>query len=249
MTSGQTTIHPTAIVEDGAIIGDGTTIGAFSVVGANASIGPNSRIDSHCLIGHAETSRGPRLEIGGGATIRSHAVLYAGSRLGPNLQTGHHVTIREGTIAGTNLRVGTNADVEGDCKIGDYVAVHSNTFVSQEAVLGDFVWLFPGVTLTNDPHPPSNHIVGVTIGDFAAIGAESLILPGLRIGRDSLVAAGAVVTADVPDGRVVAGVPARDRGPASSITAAGEIGQAYPWRRHFRRGYPDHVTATWDDDA
>ena len=70
-------------------------------------------------------------------------------------------------------------------------------FVAQHARIGDFVWLFPHVVLTNDPHPPSHDrfFAGPIVEDYAAVGARSCILPGIRLGTRSLVAAGATVTA------------------------------------------------------
>lgn len=241
-------IHSTAIVDPAAELGRHVSIGPFSIIHRAAKIGDGSTIGSHCVIGYGESDDDDPVEIGSGATIRSHSVLYCGSSFGPLLQTGHSVTIREGTRAGTNLRIGTLSDIEGHCSIGDYARFHSNVHIGQQSTIGDFVWIFPFVVLTNDPHPPSNTMIGVTVEDFAAIGTMSVVVPGVTIGHDSLVAAGAVVTADVRAGSIAAGVPAKDRGDASNIRLSGTDEPAYPWRQHFRRGYPKDITDTWNVD-
>ena len=249
MKSRDVTIHPSAIVEDGASIGAGSSIGPFCIVHGNVVLGSGSAIDSHCVLGHSEGGKAERLTIGAGSRVRSHSVIYGGTTIGPRLETGHHVTIREATTAGVNFRVGTRSDIQGDCSIGDYVRLHSNVFVAHRSRIGNFVWIFPYVVLTNDPHPPSSGLLqGVTVEDFAAIAARSVILPGVTVGRGSLVGAGAVVNRDVRRGSVVAGVPAKERGDAADIMLTDGSGPAYPWRRHFRRGYPDEVVARWEHE-
>jgi UDP-3-O-[3-hydroxymyristoyl] glucosamine N-acyltransferase len=68
------------------------------------------------------------------------------------------------------------SDLQGHCEIGDYVRFHSNVHIGQKSKIGNFVWIFPYVVLTNDPYPPSNNLVGVTVHDFAAIATMSVIL-------------------------------------------------------------------------
>jgi acetyltransferase-like isoleucine patch superfamily enzyme len=119
--------------------------------------------------------------------------------------------------------------------------------ISQKSDIGDFVWIFPFVVLTNDPHPPSDgFLAGVTVEDYAVIATMTVILPGLTIGRSALVGAHSMVNRDVRPGAVVAGAPAADRGDASAIQLRNGSGSAYPWHRHFRRGYPEDVVAGWD---
>jgi len=239
-------IHPSATVEDGAMLGSDITIGPYTIVHANASIGADTIIESHCVIGRTEPGSEPKpLTIGSGSMMRSHTVIYGGSTIGGGLQTGHGATIREASAIGERCRIGTQADLEGSVTIGEYVSIHSSVFVAPDATIGSFVWLFPHVVLTNDPHPPSDVSEGITIEDYAAVSANAVILPGIRLGRGSLVAAGAVVTAEVQAGRVVAGVPAKDIGDASEIELRSTQGSAYPWRRHFHRGYPEEITRKW----
>lgn len=241
-------VHPTAHVDPEARIGDDVRIGAFTVVGPLVEVGDGTIIDSHCLIGHQEPGTEPApLRLGARSRVRSHSVLYTGSTIGPGLETGHHVTIREDMEIGPNLRVGTLSDLQGHARIGKYVRLHSNVHIGQESRIGDYVWIFPYTVLTNDPHPPSDgFLAGATVEDYAVIATRTTVLPGLTIGRDAFVGAATLVNRDVPPGRLIAGIPGRDRGAATDIELGDTGSPAYPWRRHFRRGFPDDVVASWE---
>lgn len=243
-------VHPTALVAPDAEIGPDVTVGPYTTIGPGTRIGAGGRIDAHCVIGHREPGReSPPLLIGPGATIRSHAVLYAGSTIGPRFETGHHVAVREGMTIGENFRLGNHSDMQGPITVGDYVRVHSSVIIGEHADIRDFVWILPYTVVASDPHPPSDgHYQGVTLERFAVIGAGCTLLPGIRVGRDAFVGAHSLVSRDVRPGSVVTGVPARDRGDASGISLPDGT-PAYPWRRHFHRGYPDAVVDAWDDET
>lgn len=242
-------IHPLALVSPLAKLGKNVKVGAFTIIHDNVIVGESSIIESHCIIGHpTPLSEGVPLKIGSGAHIRSHSIFYEGSQFGDQLITGHRVTVREKTFAGENLQIGTLGDIQGHCTIGNYVRFHSNVHIGQKSEIGNFVWIFPYVVLTNDPHPPSSVCIGPRIDDFAAIATMSTILPGIRVGRGSLVGAHSAVNRDVPDETVVAGSPARFVCNASEIKLKdGTARPAYPWRSHFIRGYPEHVVTEWLD--
>ncbi|MDQ3060469.1 MAG: N-acetyltransferase [Pseudomonadota bacterium] len=240
-------IHPTALISPDAQLGANVSIGAYTIVHSNVQIGEGCSIGSHCEIGHpAPRAQGRSLVIGRGAIIRSHSIFYEGSVFGDGLVTGHHVTLREGTNAGLNLQVGTLSDIQGTCQIGDYVRFHSNVHIGQHSTVGDFVWIFPYVVLTNDPHPPSEIMRGVTLRDYVAVATMSVILPGVEVGQGALIGAHSSVGRNVEPDTVVAGAPAKVICPTNAIFLKDGSGlPAYPWRRHFNRGYPDEIVARW----
>ena len=247
MTNREEMIHPTALISDGVALGSNVSVGPFSIIHEGVTIGSGSRIGSHCEIGiFSDMASEKTLVIGKDSHIRSHSILYIGSSFGKELITGHRVTIRENTVAGTNFQVGTLGDIQGDCSVGNYVRLHSNVHLGKSSKIGNFVWIFPYVVLTNDPHPPSDVCMGVTVGDYSVIATMATILPGITISEGALIGAHSLVNRDVSSNTIVAGVPAKLIGPTSRIklTNAPED-DAYPWRRHFRRGYPEEIISEW----
>ena len=241
------TISATAIVSSKASIGSNVSIGDFTIILDNVVIGDNVTIQSHCLIGQpTPLSDGKPLVIGNDSLIRSHSIFYEGSQFGPKLMTGHRVTVREKIEAGENLQIGTLSDLQGHAKIGNYVRFHSSVHIGQKSIIDDFVRIYPYSVLTNDPHPPSNLSIGVKVNKYAVIAAMCCILPGVQIGENSLVGAGSLVKNDVEPETVVAGVPARYICRTSDIKLKDGSNQpAYPWMRHFHRGYPKEITDEW----
>ena len=240
-------IHPSAIIHPDAQLGENVTVGPFTIIHANVRIGANTVIGSHCELGHPvfRGSSSP-LEIGPDSYIRSHSLFYEGSSFGERLVTGHRVTVREGTRAGANLQIGTLSDIQGTCEIGDYVRFHSNVHIGQHSKIGNYVWIFPYVVLTNDPHPPSDVMMGATVKDFVAIATMSVVLPGVTIHEGVLIGAHSSVARDVEADMVAVGAPAKVVCPTSQVKLRDGSGQpAYPWRRHFHRGYPDAAVAQW----
>lgn len=240
-------IHETAIISSMAEIGEGCTVGAYTIINDNVVLGAGSVVGAHCELGvPTALATNPYLRIGEGSLIRSHSVFYSGSNFGERLVTGHRVTVRENTIAGTNFQIGTLSDIQGHCIIGDYVRFHSNIHIGQKSKIGNYVWIFPYVVLTNDPHPPSDVLLGVEIEDFVAIATMSVILPGVKIGSGALVGAHSAVSKNVDPDTVVAGSPAKYICDTSKIRHKknSEL-SAYPWRKHFHRGYPEDVVKSW----
>lgn len=240
-------IHSTAIVSPNAKLGKNITIGAFSIIHENVQIDDNTIIEAYCELGVAnQYSEGQLLKIGADSLIRSRSTFYEGSVFGEQLVTGHNVTVREKTIAGKNLQIGTLSDIQGHCHIGDYVRFHSNVHIGQQSKIGNFVWIFPYVVLTNDPHPPSNLLKGVTIEDYVAIATMTTILPATRIGKGALVGAHSLVNKNVEPEIVVAGSPAKFICLAEKIKLQdGTDRPTYPWITHFHRGYPEEVVREW----
>lgn len=249
-----------AIIQSGCVIGSNVTILEGVHVDHNViirdevTVGPNSFLGANAILGEytVDFLKNPErkslpLEIGDSALIRSGSIIYAGTTIGEHFQTGHQVTIREKTKIGNHVSVGTLSDIQGYCTIGNYVRMHSNVHIGQESKIEDFVWIFPYVVLTNDPTPPSYNLKGVTLKSFAVISTGSILLPGVTVEGDSLVAAGAVVTKDVHEGDVVGGNPAKVISHVSKIKNHITGENVYPWRYTFKRGMPweDSDYRTW----
>lgn len=242
------------IVEDNVIIGDNCYIDSNTIIRSGTRIGNGSFIGSNCIMGEylADFCTDNKtheyvLAIGENALIRSGSILYTDSVVGEHFQTGHRVTIREGSEIGNHVSIGTLSDIQGYCKIGSYVNMHSNVHIAQKSQIEDYVWLFPYVVLTNDPTPPTEELKGVYIHSFAIVASHSVILPGIDIASDSLVAAGAVVTKDVEQFSVVGGNPAKKLGDIRDIRNHETGDVVYPWRYHFKRKMPWEKTGfvTW----
>jgi acetyltransferase-like isoleucine patch superfamily enzyme len=180
-------------------------------------LGRNSRLGPWSLIGEPPEGRSentqPKTVIGDNALIRSHTVIYAGNRIGNNFRTGHHVLIREFNRIGDDVSIGSGCSIEHHVEIGRGVRLHSGVFIPEYSILEEGCWLGPGVILTNAKYPGSlaakSKLKGPRIEKNARIGANVTLLPGVVVGANALVGAGAVITRNVGPGKVVIGNPGR----------------------------------------
>lgn len=175
------------------ILGSGAVIGPYVVLGMDGPVAP--------------------LIVGNSCVIRSHTVIYRGSRIGERFHAGHGVLVRENSEIGDRVSIGSHSIVEHQVRIESDVRLHSGCFVPEFSVLKQGAWLGPGVIVTNARYPnrpdTKGNLEGVEVGAGAVVGAGVVLLPGVAIGAGALVGAGAVVLADVPDGATVVGNPAR----------------------------------------
>ncbi len=227
-----------AWVSPQASLGENVRIGRGAVVHAGVQVGEGSRIGDYCVLGEPiAEGESKRLEIGPGSIVRSHSVLYAGSRFGPRLEVGHHALLRHGIAAGTNLRVGSYSDVEPEAAIGDYCRFHGYVHVGRGSRIGDFVWLYSLVTLTNDPLPPSHLARPPVLEDGVVVCVGATVMPGTRLRKGAFVAAGSTADGDIPEGAVVRGNPGIVVSHVSLLVHP-ESGIRHPWMEHFADAYP-----------
>lgn len=239
------TILPGCHIGENVVLEDDVYLDFNCIIRDNVTIRKGTTIGANCVIGeytsdwYASHSREARpTVIGENSVIRSGSIVYSGVTLGDHFQSGHQVTIREDTVLGSHCSIGTLSDIQGHCRIGSYVRCHSNVHISQASQIEDYVWIYPYTVLTNDPTPPSEQEVGVVVRRFAVIATGSILLPGVEVASDSLVAAGAVVTKDVQPGTVVGGNPAKVISTIDKIKNHITGEPVYPWRQTFTRNMP-----------
>jgi acetyltransferase-like isoleucine patch superfamily enzyme len=183
---------------------------------ANVRLGHDCVVEDFCILGAPPrgVAEGElQTAIGDGAIIRSHTVIYAGNVIGRHFQTGNKVNIRESNRIGDNVSIGTLSVIEHHVEIADNVRIHTQVFIPEYSVLEGGCWIGPNVVLTNAKYPVSpgvkDRLAGPVIRKGAKIGANATLLPGVIIGENALVGAGAVVVDNVDARSTVAGVPAR----------------------------------------
>ena len=156
---------------------------------------------------------GERVSIGDGVRIGGHATIHAGAQIGDGARIGDHAQIREDAVIGPGATVGSFVSIDPAVRLGERVSVQTRCYVARGSTIEDDVFLGPGVTLANDDtmgrHAPGEALAGPTLRRACRIGAGVTIRPGVEIGEEAFVAAGAVVVGDLPPRVVAMGVPAR----------------------------------------
>lgn len=173
-------------------------------------LGEDSSVHDDVRIGQDGPETHPP-EIGRGAVIRSGTVIYRGVVIGDRFQTGHDALVREGTDIGDDVLVGTDVTIEGEASIGSQVSIQTGAFIPTNTAIGDSVFVGPRAALLNDRYPVrvDDGLVGPTLDDGVSVGGNATVLPGVTVGEGAMVAAGAVVTRDVPEWHLAKGNPAR----------------------------------------
>lgn len=200
-------------VEVGAnvIIHAGTRIGAGVVIQDNVVLGKVPRLSARSTAKRAPLDP---LVVGDGAAICSGSIVYAGTTIGPKAIIGDQSSVRERCTIGEGAVIGRGVCVENDTLIGAYCKVQSNSYITAYSELEDHVFIAPCVATTNDnfmgrTEERHKHIKGAVIRRGARVGGGVVILPGVEIGPEAFIAAGALVTKDVPAKKLVAGLPAK----------------------------------------
>jgi acetyltransferase-like isoleucine patch superfamily enzyme len=198
-------IADTAVVYAGVELGEDVVIGDYAVVGKQPVLGPRSTAAREEL---------PPLVVGDGARILAGAIVFAGSRLGEGVIVGDQACVRERCELAEEVVIGRGAFVENDVVVGARTKIQANAYVTAYSLLEEDVFVAPCVVTTNDNsmgRTEERHAQrkGPTIRRGARIGGGAALLPGIEIGEEAFVGAGAVVLADVPARAVVVGNPAR----------------------------------------
>jgi acetyltransferase-like isoleucine patch superfamily enzyme len=173
-------------------------------------IGERAEVDRTAVVGHQYADDASTTKIGDDATIRAGSIIYADVTIGDDFDTGHNALVREDTTIGDGVVVGTDAVVDGSVEIGSDASLQTGAYVPPETEVGDSVFLGPHAVLTNDDYPvrTESELDGPRLEDHVSVGANATVLPGVTVGERSMVAAGAVVTKDVPPETLAVGAPA-----------------------------------------
>jgi acetyltransferase-like isoleucine patch superfamily enzyme len=187
------------------VIGDGCRIGDNAVVGKPPALSPRSTARQEEL---------PPLELGAGTIVSTGAVVFAGTRVGAGVIIGDQSCVRERCELGDEVLVGRGSLVENDTTIGARTKIQANAYVTAYSRLEEDVFIAPCVVTTNDNfmgRTERRHELrkGPTIRRGARIGGGAVLLPGIEVGEEAFIGAGAVVIGDVAARTVVVGNPAR----------------------------------------
>lgn len=178
----------------------------------NVNMGVDCQISDGTTVGLEYTDDCEPTVIGDRATVRAGATIYADVTIGDDLTTGHSLLVREHTRVGDDVVLGTDVVIEGQTTIGDHVKLETGAFVPTETAIGDHVFVGPHAVLTNDTYPQRRREeyepAGPTLADSVTVGANATVLPDVNVGEGAMIAAGSVVTEDVPEWHLAKGVPA-----------------------------------------
>ena len=192
------------VVHDDVVIGDGCTIGDGVVLGKEPRLAARSTASRDAL---------EPLVLAEHVVVGTQALVFAGARVGAGSIVGDQAFVRERTTIGADSLVGRGSGVDNDVRIGDRVRIQSQAYVTAYSVIEDDVFFGPCAMTTNDDtmgrHPKGMPLHGATLRRACRVGGGAVLVPGVEVGEEAFVAAGAVVTADVPARKVVMGVPAR----------------------------------------
>ena len=219
------TIGYNAVILDGVKIGSRVYIGHNVVIHKDTVIGDDCSVDDGCVLGRVPRSGTasrkkakrdlPPLEMGKGCVISALAIIYRGTKLGNEVMVGDLVSIREENVIGDETIIGRLLSLEPRSVIGKRVRTAAVTHLTSDMIIEDDVFIGSHISTTNDNKmgrgTPQTH-KGPNIRRGARIGSNSTLLPGVEVGEEAVVAAGALVSKDVRARKIVKGIPARETG-------------------------------------
>jgi acetyltransferase-like isoleucine patch superfamily enzyme len=198
-------IHPTATVYPGTLLGEGVKVLENAVVGKQPALSPHSTTKRDVLA---------PAEIGDGTVVSTGAIVFAGTRIGARVIVGDQSCVRERVTVGDDVVVGRGSLIENDSVVGAMTKIQADAYITAYSTLEEHVFIAPCVVTTNDNfmgRTERRHalVKGPTIRRGARIGGGAVLCPGVEIGEEAFVGAGAVVTKDVAPRMMVVGNPAR----------------------------------------
>jgi acetyltransferase-like isoleucine patch superfamily enzyme len=200
-----TEVHPTAVVYPGTVLGADVKVLEGAVVGKQPTLSSRST---------AKREELSPAELGEGTIVSTGAIVFAGTTVGARVILGDQSCVRERVTIGDDVVVGRGSLVENDTTIGALTKIQADAYITAYSTLEDNVFIAPCVVTTNDNfmgRTERRHelVKGPTIRRGARVGGGAILCPGVEIGEEAFVGAGAVVTKDVPARKIVVGNPAR----------------------------------------
>lgn len=219
-------INPSAIIGEDVKIEKNVYVSSGAKIYGKIILKEGTYIGENCIIGHPQRAElssivkrkdnivnleGSQTILGRNCTIRAGTIIYSEVTIGDDCQTGHNVLIREKTVIGSNTLIGTNSIIDGNVTIGNHVSIQTGVYIPLFCKIGNYVFMGPFSKLTNDKYMMRKkyELNGVIIEDYVSLGANSVILPGIRLKRGTMVGAGSVVTSNTNEKEIVVGNPAR----------------------------------------
>jgi acetyltransferase-like isoleucine patch superfamily enzyme len=193
------------VIYPGTVLGEGCKILDNAVVGKQPTLSPRSTAKREPL---------PPAELGPGTIVSTGAIVFAGSCIGARAIVGDQACVRERVEIGDDVVVGRGSLVENDTTIGAFTKIQADAYITAYSTLEDHVFIAPRVVTTNDNFMGRTEkrrelVRGPTIRRGARVGGGAVLCPGVEIGEEAFVGAGAVVVDDVAPRTVVVGNPAR----------------------------------------
>ena len=215
-------LAPGLLLAPGAQLGPRLRLGCNIVIHGGSRIGAEAIIQDAAVIGKplhlgamSAASRSTPLPavIEDRAAILAGAIIFAGATVQTGAIVGDQAHVRERSVIGRDSVIGRGTAVDNDVAIGERVRIQTGCYVTAHSLIDEDVFVGPGVVTTNDHtmarQPPDAELEGVHLRRACRVGGGAVLCPGVTIGEEAFVAAGAVVTRDVPTRAVVMGVPAR----------------------------------------
>ena len=193
-------IHSGTVIEHGVTILDGAVLGKRATLAAHSAAPRNVPAP---------------LIVGAGATVCTGAIVFGGATIGAGTVIGDQAHVRELASVGAGSVVGRGSAIGAQAIVGQRVRLQTNVWITNRTVVEDDVFVGPGTVTLNDNTmarlPRGGELFAPTLRRACRVGGGVVVTPGVEVGEEAFVAAGAVITSDVPARAVVAGVPARAR--------------------------------------